>query len=209
MADADPWEGFDEDELAAVLDSYSEVTQQSSMEFSTNTPVVANISNPYDNRNKSVVVDLTPCPVVKQSERLIHNLGGASSSIKIIPGPSGELQKLQDLRHKRIVTGEEDTKPWFFAQQYYAEERTALGSIQPINQRIERLVVLVEEQRKYLDDYALKVKDPSGKMPANVHHKVVKHPDYGKHIRVEVVLVLKKVVIPSDSNVVVMGRRQV
>lgn len=105
-----------------------------------------------------------------------------------------------------------------------------MGSIKPINQRIERLVVLVEEQRKYLDDYYLKVKHPSGKMPANIHRKVVEHPDYGKHIRVGVVLVLKKVVIfsptkknfwinitlpniekviPSDSTVVVTGSRQV
>ncbi|RZC67917.1 hypothetical protein C5167_011601 [Papaver somniferum] len=223
MAGEDPWEGFDEDELAAVLDSYSDATQQSSMDYSTNTPVVPNISNPYDNRNKSVVVDLTPCPIVKHSERLIHNSRGACSSRKIIPGPARELQKLQEHRHRRIVTGEADvstqvlqrlvrdeiegvndhhfqTKPWFFAQQYFSEGRTALGSIKPINQRIERLVVLVEEQRKNLDDYSLKVKDPSGKMGANVYRKVVEHPDYGKHIRVGAVLVLKKVVIFSPTN---------
>lgn len=64
MEGDDPWGYFNEDKLVAVLDSYSNVDLQSNVSSTNHTTLADDHQHGNEERNKSVIVDIKPCPMV-------------------------------------------------------------------------------------------------------------------------------------------------
>lgn len=180
----DIWEGLDDDALVAALDACCppEPEQEYDVDIGADdTPMNfmagrgLNHANPVLNRNKSVLVDVTPVAHVKARPDDIRTDAG-STSRRQIAGPAGQRRTLLDHRFRRSIVGEPEvgtqvmeqlvkaqtegvndiqfqTEPWLVGQQFFSEGRVALGSILEQMKRgthgarYGRLLVLVEEQR--------------------------------------------------------------
>uniref|UniRef100_A0A151UEI1 Homologous recombination OB-fold protein OB-fold domain-containing protein n=1 Tax=Cajanus cajan TaxID=3821 RepID=A0A151UEI1_CAJCA len=131
----------------------------------------------------------------------------------VIPGPAGMVQAEITNRQSdnplsakqlhsnigRVANMVFNTNPWRYALHYVKSrglpEVTPLINIDHNLERVATVVAFVDSMTPTgNDNYTLKLKDPTATIGASLHYKAKDHPQYGQHIVVGCVLVLREVI---------------